>query len=226
MTPPLVLASQSPRRADLLVMLGLTFEVDAATIVEDVLEGEDPNTHVLRLAAEKARVVAARRPDALVIAGDTVVIRDDEILGKPRDADDAVAMLTSLAGRHHEVVSALALAEPSGRVHSGVSRTVVRFRAFDHDEARSYVATGEPMDKAGAYGIQGLGAVLVDSVEGDFFTVMGLPLPLLVRMLRDAGVPYTFDARGDRGSDAEGLDASARASSIFTAPRTKRVMTP
>ena len=193
--PGLVLASRSPRRADLLSMLGISFEVDPADIVEEVLPGEDPVAHTRRLAEEKARAVAARRPGRLVLGGDTVVVRDGTILGKPRDADRAVTMLLSLAGRAHEVVSALALAEPDGCVHAGVSRTTVWLRSFGEKEARAYVATGEPMDKAGAYAIQGAGAVLVEALEGDYFTVVGLPVPLLVGLLGAAGVPYRFGGR-------------------------------
>lgn len=199
--PPLVLASRSPRRADLLTMLAIPFEVDPADIPEEVLPGEDPVAHTRRLAEGKARAVAGRRRGRLVLGGDTVVVRDGTILGKPRDVDDAVAMLLSLAGRAHEVVSALALAEPDGCVHAGVSRTTVWLRSFGEEQARAYVATGEPMDKAGAYAIQGAGAVLVESLEGDYFTVVGLPVPLLVGLLGAAGVPYGF---GDRATAAAG----------------------
>ncbi len=191
----LVLASRSPRRADLLSMLGIPFAVDPADIPEEVLPGEDAAAHTRRLAEAKARAVAARRPGRLVLGGDTVVVRDGAILGKPRDVDHAVAMLRSLAGRTHEVVSALALAEPDGCVHAGVSRTTVRLRSFGEEEARAYAATGEPMDKAGAYAIQGVGASLVKSLEGDYFTVVGLPVPLLVGLLGAAGVPYRFGGR-------------------------------
>ena len=196
----IVLASRSPRRADLLSMLGIPFVIDPADIAEEVLPGESPALHTRRLAEGKARAVAPRWPGRLVLGGDTVVVRDGSILGKPRDADHAVAMLLSLAGRSHEVVSALALAEPDGCVHAGVSRTTVWLRSFDEEEARAYVATGEPMDKAGAYAIQGAGAVLVDALEGDYFTVVGLPVPLLVRLLGAAGVPYAF---GDRAAASE-----------------------
>ena len=202
--PGLVLASRSPRRADLLSMLEIPFEVAPADILEEVLPGEDATMHTRRLAEEKARAVAARRPGRLVLGGDTVVVRDGDILGKPRDADHAVAMLLSLAGRSHQVVSALVLAEPDGCVHGGVSRTTVRLRSFGEAEARAYVATGEPMDKAGAYAIQGAGAVLVESLEGDYFTVVGLPVPLLVGLLGAAGVPYGFGGRAPEAQAAPG----------------------
>lgn len=203
---PLVLASRSPRRADLLSMLEIPFIVDPADIVEEVWPGENAVEHTRRLAEEKTRAVAARRPGRLVLGGDTVVVRDGMILGKPRDAEHAVAMLLSLAARSHQVVSALALAEPDGCLHAAVSTTRVWLRSFGADEARAYVATGEPMDKAGAYAIQGVGAVLVEAVEGDYFTVVGLPLPLLVGLLGAAGVPFAFDGWGK----ACAVDAEAK----------------
>jgi septum formation protein len=122
-----------------------------------------------------------------------VVVRDDEVLGKPRDEADAVAMLESLSGRTHEVLSGIAVAGPHG-ILDAATRTVVRFRAFDHDTARRYVATGEPMDKAGAYGIQGLGAALVEEVDGDYYSIVGLPVAALLRLLRLAGWRYDFGA--------------------------------
>ena len=188
-------------------MLGIPFTVDPADIREEVLPGERAGAHTRRLAEEKARVVAARWPGRLVVAGDTVVVRDGVILGKPRDRDHAVSMLLGLAGRWHEVASALALAGPGGELHAGVSRTRVRLRSFGAGDARAYVATGEPMDKAGAYAIQGVGAVLVDALEGDYFTVVGLPLSLLTRLLASAGAPYSFGGRRI-GAEAEGEPAA------------------
>ena len=173
-------------------MLGLEFEVLAADIDETMLEGEDACVHVERLAREKASTVRAQRPDALVLAGDTVVLLDDTILGKPVDADDAEAMLLQLAGRTHTVVSGLALGLPDGRILSGVSRTDVSFRSFSAETARRYVATGEPLDKAGSYGIQGVGAALVGDIHGDYYTVVGLPVALFVRLLREGGWEYGF----------------------------------
>ena len=189
-----MLASASPRRAALLAMLGLAHEVLPADVDETVLPGEDPTAHVDRLARAKAAAVAACRPDALVIGADTVVVLDGEVLGKPARRQEAVATLMRLAGRDHVVFSGLALATPEGAVHASVSRTRVRFRDFDEAAARRYVNTGEPMDKAGSYGIQGLGAALVDSIEGDFFTVVGFPIPDLVRLLERAGWRYDFGA--------------------------------
>jgi septum formation protein len=159
---------------------------------EDVGEEEEPGAHAEGLSREKARAVAAAYPRDLVVAGDTVVVRDGELLGKPRDPDEAVAMLRSLEGRSHRVVSGLALAAPGRRIYSGSLTTEVTFRSYDEEWARRYVATGEPMDKAGAYGIQGLGSALVMSIRGDYHTVMGLPLPLFLDLLGEAGWRYEF----------------------------------
>lgn len=190
--PPLVLASGSPRRAALLTMLGLDHEVLPTRVDERVLPGETPPGHVERLARDKARAAADERPGALVLAGDTVVVRDGQILGKPDDEDHAVAMLVSLAGRSHVVATGTALRGPRGESRSRVDLAQVRFRDFGEDMARAYVATGEPMDKAGAYGIQGLGAALVSRVEGDYYTVVGLPVSGVVELLEELGWRYSF----------------------------------
>jgi len=189
--PRLVLASASPRRLAVLRQLGLDASVSPADVDEALLAAERPEAHVERLALEKATRVRSREPDALVLAGDTVVVRDGEVLGKPRDAAEAEAMLLSLAGRAHEVVSGLALAWGEGTA-SGVARADVRFRPFELEAARAYVSTGEPMDKAGAYGIQGLGAALVEEVAGDYYSIVGLPVALLVTLLGRAGWRYDF----------------------------------
>lgn len=151
-----------------------------------------------RLAREKAEFVALDLPDALVVGGDTIVLRDERVLGKPDGTEHAAQMLMSLAGRSHEVLTGLALAGDHGVV-SGVSRTTVRFRDFDRAAARRYVATGEPMDKAGAYGIQGLGAALVDGVEGDYTSVVGFPVGLFMDLLTRAGWRYDFGGLGRPG---------------------------
>lgn len=193
MTPPIVLASGSPRRARILDMLGLTFEVMPAEITESLLPGEDPREHVRRLATEKARAVAEEKPDAFVFAGDTVVVLDDEILGKPGDdPEEAERMLRRLSGRTHRVLSALALSAPDRGVRTRVDWADVTFRGVSDDEIRSYVKTGEPADKAGAYGIQELGAALVDSLSGDYYAVVGLSVVGLVALLEEAGWSYRF----------------------------------
>lgn len=196
---PLVLASASPRRRKLLYMLALDHEVLPADVDEGLLPGEAPRAHVERLARAKALYVAARRPNALVLGADTVVALDDEVLGKPASQKDAVATLVRLAGRQHEVHTGLALAEPNGVTAVTTSSTRVRFRAFDDAVARRYVATGEPLDKAGSYGIQELGAALVDGVEGDYYTVVGLPVAALVRLLERAGWRYDFGSLAPTG---------------------------
>ncbi|MEX0979864.1 MAG: nucleoside triphosphate pyrophosphatase [Gemmatimonadota bacterium] len=186
------MASASPRRADLLKMLGFTFDRLPADIPENPDEGESPAGYVERLAREKATSVAALRPEALVLAGDTVVVLDGEILEKPSDEEDAVRMLMRLSGRSHVVLSGIAVAAPGGVLESTLERTEVTFRPFDDGTARAYAATGEPMDKAGAYGIQGFGASLVDSISGDYFTVVGLPVARLVELLERTGWRYRF----------------------------------
>lgn len=190
--PPLVLASVSPRRRQLLEQIGLAFDVQPADVDEAVLPGEDARNHVRRLALEKARVVAAGRPDAVVVAGDTVVVLDGEILTKPDDADHAVTMLLRLQGRTHRVETGVAVVATAGREVADVVGADVHFRAFDRDFARGYVATGEPMDKAGGYGIQGIGAVLVDRVDGDYFAVVGFPVARVVALLEAVGWAYRF----------------------------------
>lgn len=193
MSPPLVLASQSPRRAQLLGMLGLIFDVAPADIDESLLAGEQPRAHAERLAREKALAVATHRSDALVVGSDTVVVVDGDVLGKPRDAAHAVEMLLRLQGRTHTVETGIAVAYGGDQVISSLESVPVTMRAFDAHTAESYVHTGEPMDKAGAYGIQGYGATLVERIEGDFFAVMGLPIVRLVTLFEQLGWRYVFD---------------------------------
>ncbi len=190
--PSLILASASPRRANLLTQLGLEFRIEPSHMPEEVLPGERPEGHAERLSREKALEVWAGNRTSLVVAGDTVVVLDGEILGKPSDQEHAETMLLALSGRTHIVVSGLALAIPEGELYSGTESTEVTFRRFGPDEARAYAATGEPMDKAGAYGIQGLGSALVSGIRGDYHTVVGLPVPLLLQLLRRAGYWYEF----------------------------------
>ncbi len=188
----LVLASASPRRSEILGTLGIRHQTQPAHIDESLLPDESPATYAERLSRGKAAAVAGLRPGEWILAGDTVVALGSRVLGKPRDADEAVRMLLDLRGRTHRVLSALALVEPGDRIRSGVQVTRVTFRAFDEDFARAYAATDEPMDKAGAYGIQGKGAALVEEISGDYSGVVGLPVPLLLRLLAEAGRPYRF----------------------------------
>lgn len=193
MTPRLVLASASPRRSQLLTLIGLAHDVVPADVDETVRAGEAPLAYVERLAREKAAVVAAKQPDAIVVAADTTVVLGDDILGKPADAREAEAMVARLAGHTHEVCTGIAVACDT-RLVSAVERVAVTFRALTPAEIRAYVATGEPLDKAGAYGIQGYGATIVDRIDGDYFSVMGLGLRRLVMLLSAVGVTYEFAA--------------------------------
>ncbi len=179
----LVLASASPRRRDLLVGLQLDFEVRSAEIDESALTDELPEDHVLRLARAKAQAVA--RPGELVLAADTVVVLEGRILGKPADTAEAHQMLSSLTGREHDVYTGVALFEPDrDTLVSATDRSEVRIAALDKDEISWYVSTGEPLDKAGSYAIQGLGALFVERVVGNYTNVVGLPLPLTRSLFR------------------------------------------
>ena len=186
-----ILASQSPRRRELLTLVGITHEVRPADIDESVMPDEAPVPHCERLARAKAHVLAARHPEAVVIAADTIVVLDGDILGKPRDPADARAMIARLSGRTHTVFTAMAVAR-EGRTESAVEEVQVTFRALTAEAIAEYVATGEPMDKAGAYGIQGFGATIVERIEGDYFSVMGLGLRRLVALLERVGLRYDF----------------------------------
>lgn len=187
--PRLVLASGSPRRAAVLRQLGLDYEVDAPRIPEEARPGESPHELVDRLAREKAGT--AVRPDALVLAADTMVALDGEALGKPRNRGEAEEMLRRLRGRTHVVVTGMALAS-TNRTESGVEETRVRIRDATDREIADYAATREPMDKAGAYAIQERGAALVEGIEGDYSNVMGFPLNTFRRLLADFGWRYAF----------------------------------
>tara|TARA_B100001179_G_scaffold71895_1_gene50271 strand:- start:571 stop:1164 length:594 start_codon:yes stop_codon:yes gene_type:complete len=187
----LILASNSPRRLDVLRQLGLDPSVRSPAIDESCIEGESPEAYVERLARSKAEAVAETELDALVIGGDTIVVSEDRLLGKPEDEDRAVEMLLSLAGRKHLVLTGLAISGQDGTV-SAVSGTEVRFRSFTEAEARRYVMSGEPMDKAGAYAIQGLGAALVAEIVGDYYTVMGFPIGTFLDLLLQSGWRYEF----------------------------------
>jgi septum formation protein len=184
---PLTLASSSPRRRQLLEMLGIPLRVIPANIAEVRRPLETPVDYVERLAREKALSVSGE----LVLGADTTVVVRDAVLEKPTDAADALRMLQQLQGRTHQVVTAIALVT-NGSVHQATDVTNVTFRRVDDEFLEAYVATGEPMDKAGAYGIQGFGAALVERIEGDFFSVMGLPLRLVLNLMREAGREYRF----------------------------------
>ena len=172
-------------------MIGIAHEVIPADINEAYLPGEAPLAHAERLARSKADTIARVAPDAVVIGADTIVVIDDQVLGKPRDEAHAAAMLRQLSGRRHEVFTAVAVAR-GRRIDSAVEVVSVTFRELRDDEINAYIATREPMDKAGAYGIQGYGATIVQRIDGDFFAVMGLSLVRLVTLLGQHGVTYDF----------------------------------
>lgn len=204
MSARVILASGSPRRRELLRMIGIAHEVIPADIDESYRPGEPPIAHAERLAREKGAVIAARHPDALVISADTIVVIDDMVLGKPADAADAARMLRRLSGRTHTVFTAVA-ATLDGRTESGVESVTVTFRPLSDETIAEYIATREPMDKAGSYGIQGYGAVIVERIDGDFFAVMGLALGRMMELLGRLGARYDF-----RGLRLEGTAQRAR----------------
>lgn len=190
----LILASGSPRRRQLLDLLGVRYRIDAADIDESLVPGETPGDAVLRLARAKGRAVADVNPGQWVLSADTVVALDDHILGKPVDEQDAIQMLASLSGKSHLVHTGVALShngKPASAIHS---TTTVRFRQLEAVEIGAYVATGEPFDKAGAYAIQGLGGTLVDKIEGELSTVVGLTLSVTTQLLSRAGIPHNLSA--------------------------------
>lgn len=172
-------------------MIGIPHTVMPADIDESVHRGEPPIAYAERVAREKGRVVAGGHPDALVISADTTVVIDEQILGKPCDARDAARMLRMLSGRTHTVFTAVAVSR-HGRMESTVESVAVTFRDLSDEEIAAYIATGEPMDKAGSYGIQGYGATIVERIDGDYFAVMGLALMRLVQLMRRLGIVYDF----------------------------------
>jgi len=182
----IILASSSPRRKELLHQIGLDFRVDAADVDERILPGESPDRYAVRVALDKAKIAASRAGAGIIIAADTIVVLDDEILGKPADAGDAERMLMKLSGKVHRVITGLAVMDAAtGKTFSRTSITRVWFRSLAPHEIIAYVATGQPLDKAGAYGIQQRGALLVDRIDGCYFNVVGLPLSLLAELLRN-----------------------------------------
>jgi septum formation protein len=184
----IVLASASPRRSELLRSAGIPFTVQPANINEAPLAGEAAQDYAERLAREKALAVSQRRPQDYVLGADTIVVVDGAILGKPRDPDDAVRMLRLLAGRTHEVITGVCVVSPgAGESKTASEATLVNMCELSDDEIREYVATGEPMDKAGAYAIQGMASRWIPRIEGDYSNVVGLPVALVYGMLRERG---------------------------------------
>ena len=188
----LILASASPRRADLLRAAGIKVDVRPANVDEAVRPGEPPEQYACRLAREKALAISIRSPGRLILGADTVVVVNGLILGKPNDADDAIRMLRLLSGRRHDVITGVALVAPDGasgpRVDSRAEATAVEFAPLSDSEIEWYVASGEPMDKAGGYAIQGLASRFVTRVEGSYSNVVGLPIALVYEMCTRAGL--------------------------------------
>ena len=183
----LILASASPRRQELLREAGITFEVHPAHLNEDQYPGEPPLEYAHRLSREKAEAVAKHYPGRYVLGADTIVVVDGEVLGKPQDKKDAERMLRILSGRGHEVSTAVSLVTPAGETETRSTTTKVFFRELAHHEIQQYVVGGEPMDKAGAYAIQGGASRWTNRIEGEYSNVVGLPLPLVTEMLRKRG---------------------------------------
>lgn len=178
-----MLASRSPRRAELLTAAGIEFTVRVTDIDETPLAGEAPRDYVLRMAETKARAVEASS-DEVILAADTTVVLTNEIMGKPVDVADATRMLRALAENRHEVLTGIAV-KRAGRIVTDIATTSVWFAPLSEAEIAAYVASGEPMDKAGAYGIQGLASKFIDRIEGSYSNVVGLPVALTYRLLRD-----------------------------------------
>ncbi len=191
MSSLIYLASTSPRRREILETLGIDFDVIPVETDESPLQGETPGEMVLRLAIAKAE---AATHGEFVLAADTIVVIGDRVLGKPRDADDGVEMLLALSARSHAVMTGVALKTPTG-TRSVLSITNVQFREIDRDEAYRYWQSGEPCDKAGAYGIQGLGGMFVKAIEGSYSGVMGLPVFETVELLVSAGLDVLVDQK-------------------------------
>lgn len=185
---PIILASASPRRAELLTQMGVEFQIRPADVDETVKNGEQPGDYVLRLSQEKALAISLLEPEAIVIGSDTSVVIGDHILGKPATEEEAVNTLQTLSARTHQVMTGLAVAV-DGYAETCLVTTSVTFRALRPDEIAAYVRSGEPMDKAGSYGIQGLGGIFVESLQGSYSAVVGLPLRETADLLAQAGYP-------------------------------------
>jgi septum formation protein len=194
----IILASASPRRSNLLAQMGLSFEVIPSNSQEKLISGIPPHVLALQLAIQKAEDVASKiRDTALVIGADTIVIKDDRVLGKPKDEDEAYQMLMELQGQVHEVITGLAVKDvQNDRCLTDYEKTVVEMAALTPDEIKRYIKTGEPMDKAGAYGIQGLGGMMVRRISGCYYNVVGLPIHKLWTMLKQLGVEVLDGTKG------------------------------
>jgi len=188
MSNRLILASESPRRYELLMQMGLDFEVIPSKIFEGFVQAESPKDHVIRLAEAKAREVASKYPDRWVVAADTIVCINGSILGKPQGREEAVEMLRRLSGQDHRVLTGFSVCHSRrGESDREVVQTVVRMKPLTSAEIDWYVGTGEPYDKAGGYAIQGIGSFMIESIQGSYTNVVGLPLCELIQMLNRLG---------------------------------------
>ena len=183
----IILASESPRRRELLGALGLDFEIAVSGIEENQMDGETPEQHALRLAREKALTISRQRPEAIVIGADTVVIIDHELLGKPEDVIQAEAMLKKLSGRTHEVITGFAIVQRDEVMVNRAVSSDVLFKEISEQERQWYIQTEEPYDKAGSYAVQGIGAFFIREIRGSYTNVIGLPLSEVVEALQDIG---------------------------------------
>jgi len=186
-SPKLILASASPRRAELLRNAGFAFVVEPAHVDESVLEGEEPLAYAKRLARDKGRAIHQKRAHDFVLGADTIVLVGARILGKPGDPKEAARMLHLLSGRTHKVITAVCLISPAGKEDIRAETTEVFMRELSEKEISDYIATGEPMDKAGAYAIQGRASKWIPKITGDYFNVVGLPVALVSAMLSELG---------------------------------------
>jgi septum formation protein len=185
----IILASASPRRKELLEKLGLKFEVDASNCAEEIDPTLEPDELVRRISITKAKSVAQRHQDAVIIAADTIGVIGKKLLGKPHTADEAGKMLAQISGKSHEVITGFTILDTvTDKIMTGTVSTKVYIKKLTQQEIAAYVQTGEPLDKAGAYGIQGRGAVIVEKIEGDYYNVMGLPLSALTEALIEFGI--------------------------------------
>jgi septum formation protein len=185
----IVLASASPRRKELLQKIGLKFEVDASNCAEEIDLALKPDEIMCRISIEKARAIASRHKDAVIIAADTIGVIGKKMLGKPHTAGEARKMLAQISGKSHDVITGFTVLDTAtDKIISATVNTKVYIKKLTQQEIDAYVQTGEPLDKAGAYGIQGLGAVIVEKIEGDYYNVVGLPLSALAEVLQEFGI--------------------------------------
>ncbi|MFX0558986.1 nucleoside triphosphate pyrophosphatase [Tepidibacillus infernus] len=190
----IILASSSPRRREILELIGISFLVHPSDVDEGYNESNSPEDIVKQLATRKAMDIASYYQEGIIIGADTIVVLDGQILGKPKDEEDAFQMLNRLQGRSHQVFSGVAVVDAKTReVKASYQMTKVYMDPLSEEEIRLYIATKEPMDKAGSYGIQGFGAIFIEKIEGDYFNVVGLPVALLSTLLKDFGIQILKD---------------------------------